>query len=97
MEELRALNKLSREKVHTLNLKTMYILWNAKDRELVDPHRWLVKYLDCSLNRRRLNPHMTTMVRLFCKVCKKELGFTRALIKKERRWLSIIMMRQLSQ
>jgi hypothetical protein len=96
MEELRALNELSKEKVHTLYLKTMYILWNAKGRELVDPHRWLVKYLDCPLNRRRLNPHMTTMVRLFCKVCKKELGFTRVVTKKERRWLSIIMRRQLS-
>jgi hypothetical protein len=97
MEEFRALNELSREEVHTLYLKTMYILWNAKDRELVDPHRWLVKYLDSPLNRRRLNPHMTTMVRLFCKVCKEELGFTRALTKKKMRWLSIIIKRKLSQ
>jgi hypothetical protein len=97
MEELIALNELSKEKVHTLYLKTMYILWNAKGRELVDPLRWLVKYLDYPLNRRGLNPHMIIMVRLFCKVCKEELGFTRALTRKERRWLSIIMKRQLSQ
>jgi hypothetical protein len=97
MEELRALNESSREKVHTLYLKTMYILWNAKGRELVDPHRWLVKYLDYPLNRKGLNPHMITMVRLFCKLCKEELGFTKALTRKERRWLSMIMRRQLSQ
>jgi hypothetical protein len=97
MEEFRPLDQLTRENVHTLYLKAMYSLWNANGRELVDLHKWLLKYLDFSLNRRGLNPHVSTLVKVFCKECKGELRITRAWTRKERTCLATILRRQLHQ
>jgi hypothetical protein len=75
MKELKALKRLVKENIHTLFSKTMYSLWNANGRKLVDLHMWLFEYLDCPLDNRGLNLYFMMMVRLFCKVCKEELGF----------------------
>jgi hypothetical protein len=40
---------------------------------MVDPHRWFMNYLDFKLDARGNNPHLRTLIKVFCKICKKDL------------------------
>jgi hypothetical protein len=73
--DLVTLKGMSKEHIHTIFSKTMYSFWNTYSREMMDPHLWLLHYLDCKFDIRGTNPHSRTLVRLFCKVCKEDLRF----------------------
>jgi hypothetical protein len=95
--DLATLKGMSKGHIQTFFSRTMYSLWNTYGRGMVDPHMWLLHYLGCQLDERGTNPHLKTMVKLFCKVCKEELGFQRPLTRGERRWLSNTLKRQVTK
>jgi hypothetical protein len=53
---LGSMKSMTKEHILTLFFQTVYFVWNARGREMVDPHRWLMNYLDYKLDTKDINP-----------------------------------------
>lgn len=95
--ELESMKGMTKEHISTLFSQTVYLVWNARGREQVDPHRWFMNYLDCKLDSKGSNPHLRALIKVFCKVCKEDLSIKRPLTRRERRWLSLTFKSQVTK
>jgi hypothetical protein len=94
--ELGTMKGMTKEHIPILFSQTIYSIWNARGKEMVDPHLWLMNYLDSKLDAMGTNPHLKTLVKVFCKVCKEALEIKRPLTRRERRWLSLTFRSQIT-
>jgi hypothetical protein len=95
--ELGTIKGMTKEHIPTLFSQTMYFVWNARGKEMVDPHRWFMNYLDCKLDAKGNNPRLKTLIKVFCKVCEDNLEIKRPLIRRERMWLSLTFKNQVTK
>jgi hypothetical protein len=81
--------EISNDHFLTLFYQTKYALWNEHGREISDPNHWLVSFLNVDLDARMTNPHLRVVLKRIYKLYKEEMGYSRALDGRERRWLSM--------
>jgi hypothetical protein len=88
---------MTKEYILTLLSQTVYSVWNGRGREMMDPHRWFMNYLDCKLDTKDNNPHLRSLIKVFCKICKENLEIKRPLTRRERMWLSLTFKSQVTK
>jgi hypothetical protein len=79
------MKSMTKEHIPTLFFQIIYSMCNARNSELIDPHRGLMKYIDCKLNAKGNSPYLKTLIKVFCKVCKKRPRDQEAIDEKKKK------------